>query len=202
MGLFGGIGKVLGGHNKAMSGTAGWDKQLKKGYKRAIGNIEGYEKKFNKMGLDQLEKFMQNPNYIQDRASYQFTRDQGLEAIARKASATGYRGSGNVQYDLVDYASGLASQEYGNEFDRLFNLSQLAYGAASDMAGLNASRGRDISQGNFQAMSQERAYQHEVGMEFLQMRGGGKGGKPQGGGGGGGGSSMGGSMSNFGQNVY
>src|SRR3990167_1331723 len=45
---------------------------------------------------------------LEQTPGYQFTRDQGLEAVNRSAAASGYRGSGNVLQELTKYASGLA----------------------------------------------------------------------------------------------
>lgn len=54
---------------------------------------------------------------------YQFRLDQGEKAINRNALARGRYNSGSVLRALQDFNSGLASQEYGNAFNR-FNTQQ------------------------------------------------------------------------------
>lgn len=58
---------------------------------------------------------------------YAWQRDQGIEALARKANASGQLVGGNADRDAMSYASGLAGQAYGSWQDRLaqFNPLQL-----------------------------------------------------------------------------
>lgn len=60
--------------------------------------------------------------------SYQWRLDQGLDAITRKAAAAGFTGSGNVLKELTDYGQGLASTEYGNQFQRALQTAQFGQG--------------------------------------------------------------------------
>lgn len=72
-------------------------------------------------------------------AGYNFTRDQGIEAINRRRNAGGMLNSGNADRDATDYASGLASKEIGGWMDRLGGLVnpelQATSGAATGRAG-------------------------------------------------------------------
>lgn len=54
--------------------------------------------------------------------SYQFRRDQGAGAIENSAAARGLLNSGGTLKDLLGYGQQFASQEYGNIWDRDFNL--------------------------------------------------------------------------------
>lgn len=58
--------------------------------------------------------------------SYQFRYDQGLEAVNRSLAAQGQLGSGLQMKSLMDYGQASASQEYGNEWNRLASLAGVA----------------------------------------------------------------------------
>lgn len=49
---------------------------------------------------------------------YQFRRDQGEDALARQAAASGLTGGGSAIKDALEFNSGLASQEYAAAFQR------------------------------------------------------------------------------------
>jgi hypothetical protein len=80
---------------------------------------------------------------------YDYTLNQGLDAVMRKASAMGRVGSGNTSADLVSYATNEANKNYGSWLDRLggyfSNLGgatsgvNQALGAQTDWAGSIAS---------------------------------------------------------------
>lgn len=65
---------------------------------------------------NQLARMMQ-PGGFQGSEAYQFNRDQGLQATQRGMSSQ--RGSGNALAALQSRGAGIASQDYGSEFDRL-----------------------------------------------------------------------------------
>ena len=67
---------------------------------------------------------MQTPNWetFSQNPAYQFRMDQGRQAIERGAAAKGTLLTGGTLKDLTAFGQGLASQEYGNEWDRQRNL--------------------------------------------------------------------------------
>lgn len=76
---------------------------------------------------------------------YQFTLDQGLQMKDRGAAARGGLFSGGHQADLMRYGQGLASQEFGNWWNRQAGLAGVGQSAANNlgqmgmtMAGNNA----------------------------------------------------------------
>lgn len=71
---------------------------------------------------NQLNALLQNPSSIQNDPSYQFRLGQGQQAIERSAAARGMGASGNVLAELAKYGQGMASEEYGNQFNRLRDL--------------------------------------------------------------------------------
>lgn len=64
-----------------------------------------------------------NPQSFQADPGYQFRRDQGMEALYRTANTYGLGQSGNTMMEAMNYNQGLASQEYGNVWERLATLS-------------------------------------------------------------------------------
>lgn len=97
---------------------------------RPIGDLPGYLKMKGQQqtGADfggyqnQLLGLLQDPSKIQQTAGYQFAKGQGEQAINRSAAAKGMLGSGNVLAELQKYGTGLASQEYGTQVNRLADL--------------------------------------------------------------------------------
>lgn len=61
---------------------------------------------------------------------YQFRLDQGMQAQDRGAAARGGLYSGGHQADLANFNQGLASQEYGNYYQRLMGLAGLGQNSA------------------------------------------------------------------------
>lgn len=71
---------------------------------------------------------------------YDFTMNQGIDALSRKANATGQLVGGNADRDAMTYASGLANQTYGAWQSNLAGLVnpelQATSGAATGNAGV------------------------------------------------------------------
>lgn len=64
---------------------------------------------------------------------YQFTLGQGLQALDRSAAARGNLLSGGHSADVLKYATGLADQQYGNYYNRLYGLAGLGLGSAQNI---------------------------------------------------------------------
>jgi len=80
--------------------------------------------------LSRLDSLMANPSSFASDPAYQFIQDQSLQALDRSAAARGRFLSPGTDSDRIKLASGLASQEYGNQFNRLYNLASLGQNAA------------------------------------------------------------------------
>jgi hypothetical protein len=83
----------------------------------------------------------------QNDPGYQFRQQQGQQALERSASARGTLLTGGTLKDEQDYAQGLASQEYGNVWNRAFtdwgtgyNNALSAYNQARDTFFANQDR--------------------------------------------------------------
>lgn len=78
-------------------------------------------------GAGRAAELTANPNLITQLPNYQWNLDQGLDAINRKAAATGNLESGNRLLALQKYAQGYAADQYGAEFGRRAQLDDQAY---------------------------------------------------------------------------
>lgn len=78
----------------------------------------------------------QTPDYsgFMNSPDYQFAQQQGNLGVIRQANAQGMNLSGGVLKDLDTFNSGLASQQYGNYYNRLMGLSQLGQASAAGSA--------------------------------------------------------------------
>ena len=56
-------------------------------------------------------------NY-QSSPGYEFAREEGLRGIEGRASAQGRRNTGGTQKEMAEYASNLAAQDFGNQYNR------------------------------------------------------------------------------------
>jgi len=70
---------------------------------------------------------------------YQFRLDQGNKALERAGAKFGNSLSGAQLQGTTDYNQGMASQEYGNAYNRFMNNRTTRFGELSNMAGLGQS---------------------------------------------------------------
>ena len=75
---------------------------------------------------DQRLQQMMNGTFAPDDPSYQWRVQQGMTNLGRSQAAKGMLGSGNMAAELLTYGQGMASQEYGAQFNRLLAASQNA----------------------------------------------------------------------------
>lgn len=92
-----------------------------------------------------LDRF--NMDYFEEDPGYQFRLEQGNKALQNAAAATGNLNSGRALKDAIGYNSGMASQEYGNaynrfnndqtnQFNRLATITGIGQSSASALAGV------------------------------------------------------------------
>jgi hypothetical protein len=75
---------------------------------------------------------------LQTDPGFAFRQQQGEQAMARAAAASGRLGSGGHLKDAAQYGQQLASQEYGQALNRLMGLQQIGSQAHRTQAGLGA----------------------------------------------------------------
>lgn len=84
-----------------------------------------------------FSSFKQSPDY-------QFALTQGLQGLDRSAAARGGLSSGGHSADVMNYAGGLASQNYNNYYNRLAGLSGTGQTTASGLGTLGANMAGNI----------------------------------------------------------
>jgi hypothetical protein len=77
---------------------------------------------------------------------YQFRVDEGRKAMERSAAARGMLNSGGMLRQLQEYGQGAATQEYGNQFNRLAHLAGLGTGPTAQ--GVQAAGNMSVNMGN------------------------------------------------------
>lgn len=75
--------------------------------------------------LTGMQNMMSGDYDISTDPAYQFRMQQGLQGVESSAAGRGSLFSGNTLKELTGYGQGLASQEYGNRFNRLASLAGL-----------------------------------------------------------------------------
>lgn len=145
-GLLGGLGGIFGGSNTADAarqnqkayksllnqGTAAIDtgntqatgylndaNDLWKGLAGESGGLSGLNLYGDALGVNGASGTQRAQDAFTTSPGYQFSLDQGLDALNRTASARGSLNSGQTGLDTIKYATGLANNEYGNWLNNL-----------------------------------------------------------------------------------
>lgn len=69
---------------------------------------------------------------------YQFSLSQGLQGLDRSAAARGSLYSGGHSADVLNFAQGLADQNYNNYYGKLSQLAGMGQNAASNLGSIGA----------------------------------------------------------------
>jgi hypothetical protein len=77
---------------------------------------------------------------------YQFRLDEGMRGVDAGAAARGLLRSGSTLKAEQKFAQGLASDEFSNYYNRLFDLSNQGLGAAKAEAGVGSDMARSAQQ--------------------------------------------------------
>lgn len=96
--------------------------------------------------------FYQSPEYA-------WTQQQGLQSLDRSAAARGGLYSGGADADRMRFEQGLASQEYGNYWNRLAGVAGTGQSVGSGLGQLGANMATNIgSQYNNMANARASSY--------------------------------------------
>lgn len=102
-----------------------------KGATYTLGQMYGIGQDGSTGGTQDYSKFYDSPDY-------KFAQEQGSLGLDRYLNAKGMALSGGALKDVAQFNQGLATQQFGNYYGRLMQLSQLGSGAASASAGNGA----------------------------------------------------------------
>lgn len=103
------------------------------------GDIRAFYNPYQQAGVDALGR-IKSGQFEMD-PSYQFRMSEGLKALQNAATARGGGRSGATLKALTRYGQDLASQEYGNQFNRNMSLANLGFGAAQGLSNAAGSIG-------------------------------------------------------------
>jgi len=82
---------------------------------------------------------------FQESPGQAFLREQAERGTTRNAAAIGGLGGGNVRRELQRQAIGLASQDFGNQFNRLQNVQAIQSGTQANLANLATGQGTQLA---------------------------------------------------------
>lgn len=94
-------------------------------------------------GLGQLQQLAMGqgvPEFLATNPAYQFRQQEAQKALERSAAARGGLLSGQFAKALQERSQGLASEEFGNAFNRLSSLVGMGQQAGTQLAGLQTQR--------------------------------------------------------------
>lgn len=105
------------------------------------GQYMQYDEKGNPIGMATGEDYLTHQFTAEDFLNnmdpgYQFRLQQGREQAERQANQAGGLIGGNALRGLQDYTQGMASQEYGNAFNRFQTQRSNIYNTLASIAGI------------------------------------------------------------------
>ena len=127
---------------------------------------------------DQLKTLMTG-QFSPNDPSYAWRFQQGQQAVERSAAARGLLHSGNAAIELQQYGQGMASQEYGAQFNRTLSAMgasesafQASYNRLAELAGMTTGMQANSQNTNYNyANLAERAYnnQQQIGLGYAGL---------------------------------
>ncbi|XTQ92553.1 hypothetical protein ACQR5W_11575 [Xanthomonas sacchari] len=105
-----------------------------------------------------------NYSSFNESPDYQWTQQQGLQALDRSAAARGSLYSGGQTADVLKYSQGLASQNYNNYKNGLLQLAGMGQGAAGALAGVNTNYANAVGNANANAAYQSANANAQLGV--------------------------------------
>lgn len=168
-----GAAKAAG--NKAQNAADAASAATEQNYQRTQTNLSPYIS----AGNDALTKInaVNNGDYsgFENSPDYVYARDQALKGSDRSAAARGALYSGGHSVDLLNTASGIASQNLNQYYSRLTGLAALGQNSATGLGSIG--NGAAAQSGNFQlqgaaAQGQSAYDQANVNYNLLNKLGG------------------------------
>lgn len=130
-------------------------------------NIE-LQAPWREAGINALGKMQRGDVMGQMDPSYQFRLGEGMKALDRTAAARGGLLSGATLKGAQRYGQGLASQEYGNAYNRLAALAGVGQTATGAMTGMGTQLAGALGEAGGQA-AQARASGYMGGTSALSQ---------------------------------
>ena len=109
------------------------------------GNLKGFSSYGDALGLGGADGHARAREAFRTSPGYEFSLNSGLDALDRRAAARGQLASGNTNLDTINYAKGLADQEWGNYVSRLAPYLTGAQTATAGRAGISTGLGDKLN---------------------------------------------------------
>lgn len=100
---------------------------------------------------------------------YQFRYDQGLQGLSRLAAARGNFRGGATDKDIIDYSQGMASQGYGDFYNRHAGLAGLGQTQSQSLGSLGQNYASNIGNLAMRSGQQQSDYYQNRGDNYGQM---------------------------------
>jgi hypothetical protein len=100
---------------------------------------------------------------LENLPGYQFTRDQGLKSTENSYASRGLGSSGGALKGAANYATGLASSQYGNYVGQLQTSANTGEAAAGQLAGVGTAVGSGVAQNTIGAGNAQAAASNATG---------------------------------------
>ena len=114
------------------------------------------------LGLNGPEGIARAQSSFRTSPGYDFAFNQGLDAIDRRAASRGMLSSGNTNIDTINFAHGIADQDWNSYLDRLLGVTDRGQNAAGSTANLYAGLGTGLN--NSYGNQAQTAYGTQVGI--------------------------------------
>lgn len=115
-----------------------------------------------------FQQFDPNSVNVEQDPGYQFRLQQGLGSAMNSQAARGLQNSGGALKELNNYAQGMASQEYGNAYDRQYQNWQGNQAGAMGMANARAQGLSGLANMGYSATTQGNQLGQAYGNQFMQ----------------------------------
>lgn len=138
---------VVSGYMKNQSDKKAAKKAVS-GQEAALEGYKQYNQPYYDVGTDALQRIQRLQTgdfsgFYQD-PGYQFQLQQGNEALLRGAASRGALNAGGTDVDLMRYGQGLASQQYGDYYNRLAQLAGMGQSSAQGLGGTASRAAQNI----------------------------------------------------------
>lgn len=100
---------------------------------------------------------------------YQFRYDQGLQGLSRLAAARGNFRGGATDKDIIDYSQGMASQGYGEFYNRLASMAGVGQTQSQNLGSLGQNYASNIGNLAMRSGQQQSDYYQNRGDNYGQM---------------------------------
>ena len=137
----GGVASAYGAYENRKAASRATD-TLNAQYAQTRADLMPYTEAGYKTTGTMMDLMGYNGKEAQDKAyaafrtdpGYKFAFDQGQQAVERSAASKGGFFSGATGAALINYGQGMADQQFGNYYNRLFNISNMGRGTATGVA--------------------------------------------------------------------